>query len=152
MIFTILPIVWGIVSIYEGYFFPNMKRKNRMILAAFLSIWGSLCAGPSKLLKFPDWLGIVIFSQVLHGMIDPFLLISALPEMVESATEKFPQSKQNDINDISSGLFNMFLGIGQIIGPIISSTLTKAYGFKTGCDAIAVISFVFGIVYFMCTR
>ena len=152
MIFSILPIVWGIASIYEGFFFPNLKRKNRMILAAFLSVWGSLCAGPSKLIKLPDWLGIIIFSQVLHGLIDPFLLIPALPEMIDSASEKFPQSNINDINDVSSGLFNMFLGIGQICGPIISSSITKNFGFKTSCDTVAVISFIFGIIYFMFTR
>ena len=115
-----MPITWGITSIYEGYFFPSFHRKNRMIIAAFLSIWASLCVGPSKLLKFPEWISIIIFSQVLHGMFDPFLLIPALPEMIDSAEQKFPLAKKNDINDVSAGLFNMFLGLGQICGPIIS--------------------------------
>ena len=151
-VFTILPLVWGFVSYYETSIFPSMQRKNKMILAALLGISGSLCRGPSKILNFPDILPIIIFSQVLNGMFIPFLIIPALPEMIDSAKNKYPMSSTNDINDISAGLFNMFLGIGQICGPVYSSTMAYKFGYRTCCDSVAYVSLGFGIMYFLCTR
>jgi len=41
-------------------------------------------------------------------------LIPSLPEMIESIIELeiYPESAEFEINNISSGIFNMFLGIG----------------------------------------
>ncbi len=49
--------------------------------------------------------------QALHGIVDPFLLVPSLPEMLESVIEKYPD-QENTINDLSSAIFNTFLGIG----------------------------------------
>jgi len=52
------------------------------------------------------------FGQVLRGLIDPFILVPSLPEMIETVLPLYPESCESQINDISSGLFNMFLGLG----------------------------------------
>ena len=41
----------------------------------------------------------------------PFVLVPALPEMIEVALKTYPNSVGR-INDVSSGIFNMFLGLG----------------------------------------
>jgi hypothetical protein len=56
-------------------------------------------------------------------------MIPALSEMIDVALLLYPESSEIKINDISSGLFNMFIGIGQIIGPIYGSYMNKEYGF-----------------------
>ena len=47
----------------------------------------------------------------MHGLVDPFVLIPSLPEMIDAAIAKYPDYEYK-INDLSSGVFNAFLGIG----------------------------------------
>ena len=123
-----------------------------MIIASFLSSLGSFTIGPSKLLHFPDSLFLILLSQVLHGLIDPIMMIPSFPELIECAQKSYPRVRKDHLNDISSGLFNMFLGLGQILGPVISTTITKHYGFKECGDLIALISIYFGFVYYTATK
>jgi hypothetical protein len=81
------------------------------------------------LFSFPNTVYVLALGQILRGIFDPFMMIPALPEMIDVALPMYPKSSSIQINDISSGLFNMFIGIGQIIGPIYGSFVTKAYGF-----------------------
>ena len=48
----------------------------------------------------------------MHGIVDPFILVPSLPEMIESVLPLYPADCEGQINDLSSGIFNMFLGIG----------------------------------------
>lgn len=54
------------------------------------------------------------------------------------------------VNDLSSALFNSFLGIGQIAGPIFGSSMVHLTSFRTCCDWVAIISLVFSLLYYMC--
>lgn len=60
---------------------------------------------------------------MLHGLVDPFVLIPSLPEMIEAAVQKYPDHEYK-INDLSAGVFNCFLGIGQVTGPLYGSFMT----------------------------
>lgn len=42
----------------------------------------------------------------------------------------------------------MFLGIGQVSGPIFGSLITDMYGFRVCCDFVAIISLLYGLIYF----
>ena len=48
--------------------------------------------------------------------------IPALPEMAESASERFP-GQEKEVNSMSAGLFQSFLGIGFLIAPMYGSIL-----------------------------
>jgi hypothetical protein len=48
----------------------------------------------------------------MKGLIEPFILIPCLPEMLESVLVEYPIDCENQINDLISGMFNMFLGFG----------------------------------------
>ena len=80
-----------------------------------------MCVGPSSIFGFPDNIYMLAVGQVLRGLIDPFILVPSLPEMIETVIPLYPESCESQINDISSGLFNMFLGLGQIIGPLFGA-------------------------------
>lgn len=67
--------------------------------------------------------------------------------MVETAITLYP-GQERMVNDLSSGIFNSFLGIGQVIAPAYGSFLTEAVGFRMTCDIVAIILFVFAILYF----
>ena len=49
---------------------------------------------------------------------------------------------------MSSGIFNGVLGIGMICGPLFGSYITELYGFRVQCDCVALISLLFGLIYF----
>jgi len=54
----------------------------------------------------------------------------SLPEMIDSIQPFYNTNMTTKINDMSSGLFNMFSGMGQICGPLYSAFMTKHFGFK----------------------
>ena len=83
-----------------------------MIIASLLSFVSNLCVGPSELFGMPDSIVIMIIGQALRGMIDPFTLVPCLPEMIECVLPFYPASAEMEINNIASGMFNMFLGLG----------------------------------------
>lgn len=66
---------------------------------------------------------MAMVGQMSHGIVDPYILVPSLPEMVESVIPLYP-GQEETINDLSSGLFNMFLGIGQVIGPLFGALVT----------------------------
>ena len=55
-------------------------------------------------------------------------MVTSLPEMIASSLEHYP-SQEERVNDLSSGLFNMFLGIGLVAGPLYGAFVTQYFGF-----------------------
>lgn len=106
--------------------------------------------GPSVLVCLPNSLFLMGVGQALVGIFTATMLIPGLPEMIESIKPKFPRSQERQVNDYSSGIFNSFLGIGQMLAPMYGSTVTEAVGFRKTADIVAIICFVFGIIYFLC--
>ena len=53
------------------------------------------------------------------------------------------------MNDLSSGLYNGFLGFGQVVAPGYGAFVTEAVGFRLTADIVAVICFVFAALYFV---
>ena len=85
----------------------------------------------------------------LHGAIN---LVFVLPEMIEAGTEVYPdENLKAEVNDVSAGIFNMFLGIGQICGPIYCSTVKAYWGFRLTADSLALMCPVFALIYFLAT-
>ena len=102
--------------------------------------------GPSEMLNFSNSLLLMGIGQALVGIFTAFMMIPGLPEMVESTIPLYP-GQERDVNDISSGLYNAFLGFGQVIAPAYGSFVTEAVGFRWTSDIVAIICFVFALVY-----
>ena len=125
----ILPMIY-IPSCLIAFRVPNGVHKRLiLILACAASFFANLCVGPSQILNLPQTVWMMVIGELLHGLVDPFLLIPALPEMIASVTPHFPKESTGQINDKACGLFNMFLGIGQVAGPIYGSLVTANIGF-----------------------
>ena len=76
------------------------------------------------------------------------MMIPGLPEMVESTLDLYP-GQERDVNNLSSGIYNSFLGFGQVIAPIYGSFVTEAVGFRMASDIVALICLFFGVAYFV---
>lgn len=107
----------------------------------------NLLAGPSYLFNFQNSLITMGFGQIFLGIVTPFILVPSLPEMIESVIHQHPE-KEFLVNDLSSGIFNCFLGIGQIIAPLYGSLMTEYYGFRLTADILALMMLSYSILYF----
>lgn len=126
----------------------GVEKRALMILAGFFLFFVNLLLGPSKIFNFPDNIYLIITALALRGILDPFTLIPSLPEMIESVIKEYPPESELRINDLSSGIFNMFLGIGQILGPLYGSYMTETHGYRYTCDVVSVICLTFSMVYY----
>ena len=82
-----------------------------MILAGLFSAFSFLFVGPSQMFGFSDSLLLMGIGQGLVGVFIPYLLIPGLPEMVDCSLPLYP-GEEREVNDLSSGVFAAFLGIG----------------------------------------
>jgi len=57
-------------------------------------------------------------------------MVPVIPEMITAASGYYP-GRIIEVTDISAGVFNSGLGIGQVLGPIFGSYITKATNFRT---------------------
>ena len=119
-----------------------------MMMAVFANFFCHIFIGPSEFLGFPDRLWIMIIGQVLIGIANPFLMVPTLPEMIDSVMHKFPD-QDSQVTYISSGVFNSFLGFGQVIGPIYGSYVTANFDFRISCDMVAMFCLCYSFIYFM---
>lgn len=147
--FIVMPIFYIPTSVYVQKVPSGIQKRAILITAAFLSFFSNLFVGPSKVFQIPNNIWMLSLGQILRGCIDPFILVPSLPEMIETALPLYPAYCESQINDISSGLFNMFLGLGQILGPLFGAQMTENYGFQTCCDYVAIICLVFALLYYV---
>ena len=90
MFFMVMPIFYIPTSILVQSVPNGVEKRAILILAAFASFFVNLCCGPSYLFNFPDELWIMVLGQAAHGVVDPFILVPSLPEMIESVLPLHP--------------------------------------------------------------
>ena len=66
--------------------------------------------------------------------------------MINDAVEGYPKQK-NEVTDMSSGIFNSMLGIGQMLGPIYGSNITNVFNFRIWADSVGLVNVIYGIVF-----
>ena len=104
--------------------------------------------GPSQLFAFPDSLILMGMGQAFAGIFTAFMMIPGLPEMVESTIPLYP-GQERKVNDLSSGLFNSFLGFGQVIAPGYGAFMVEAFGFRVTSDVVGLLCVFFAFLYFV---
>ena len=78
--------------------------------------------GPSLLFNMPDSLLFMAIGQVIGGYAVANMIIPCLSEAIANAMERYPEHEQ-EVNDLSSGLYNSALGISYLIAPLYGSTV-----------------------------
>jgi MFS family permease len=146
MFFSIQPISYIILSFTISYFTGKYANRGIIMLGALFASFSMLFVGPSN--HFPDELYLMGIGQLLIGGFGLFLMVPVIPEMISAGTEYYP-NKIIELTDISAGVFNSCLGIGQVIGPIFGSYVTQATNFRTCSDIVGYILFTYSVVYFL---
>ena len=123
-----------LLSLYLKY----IGRRGVIFLAFILLVISGFFIGTSPLLRLKDTPNYIITGLCLVGFASSAITIPVLPEMLDQIVLKYPNLKDNvELNDACAGYFNGCLGIGEAIGPIISSVLVASMGFRTACDVLA---------------
>ena len=127
--FLILPIFSFFSCLFVHRVSKVFETRSIMKYSIIVISIGNLLVGPSKRFRLPDELWVMGIGQVVHGIIDPFIYVLTLPEMINSVSLRYPADQQGKLNDVSCGLIQMFNGVGQTLGPIYGSLVTKYFGF-----------------------
>jgi len=60
----------------------------------------------------------------LLGFSSAMVVIPIFPEMLHAIELKFPEIVGDELNNVSAGYFNSFLGVGEALGPVAASLLS----------------------------
>ena len=148
LFFAIWPVFYIPASVMVQYMPRWVDRRVTIILSAFFSGVAFIFVGPSEMFSMPDSLVLMGIGQALVGIFTAFMMIPGLPEMVESMIPLYP-GQERAVNDLSAGLYNAFLGFGQVVAPGYGAFMTEAVGFRWTSDVVAIICFFFALVYFI---
>ena len=134
-----LPCLSGLVS-----------RRCIIFVACALLVLGVFLVGSSPLLKMRDTPKTIFSGLMVLGIAGSAISIPVLPEMLDSITQVYPGLRNSqEVNDVTAGFFNGFLGIGETAGPLLASVLVPSMGFRSACDGLALTLLVYTLLFFI---
>lgn len=148
LLFFILGI--GYAGACNGVYITLQHLSFRRCFFVFF-IFNGLCTlmyGPTQILPFPNSLLLVGFFMFLGGVTSAHTIIPTLPEIIEAGRNELNYPAEV-LNDLSSGLFNMFFAFGEIFGPLIGNHLYVEQGMTKTCEIIGIGVITFSIIYFL---
>ena len=127
------------------------KRLVIIIGIVFMSI-GMAFVGTSKTMGLENNPAMIMLGLMIIGCSAGMISIPVLPEMLE-AIELNPNLRYNpeELENYISGIFVICTGLGEAIGPTLSSVLNTAYGFRIAQDIFAMGCLGYAIIYFLST-
>ena len=135
------------------YLFTERLPKRAVILIGIiLMAIGMFFVGTSKSIGLENNPAMIIMGLMIIGASAGMISIPVLPEMLESIEDRQDlKYDAEELNNFISGLFVTSTGLGEFIGPLLSSILNDAYGFREAQDTYANIILIFAILYFLST-
>lgn len=132
------------------YLFTERLPKRAVILIGIvLMSIGMFFVGTSKFLGLENNPAMIIIGLMIIGASAGMISIPVLPEMLEAIKEKSDRNFNiEELNNYISAIFMTCSGLGEFIGPVLSSFLNKKYGFREAMDIYANIILVVALVYF----
>ena len=125
------------------------NKASLMISSIFLGVI-TMTYSSSYVLHLPKNTYIIISGLFLGGLINAYLIIPTMDEMLKDSQERLNLDEDNkELNDAWSGLFNMSYSAGEILGPLIGNLLFTFTNFSITCDIIGCLLILFGFVYFV---
>jgi len=125
-------------------------KRAVIIFGCLLTSIGMFCVGTSKSLGLENNPELILAGMTVLGGAAAVMSIPVLPEMME-AVEKYSTMKYNtdELDNYIAAVFTISNGVGEAIGPVLSSHLNEAYGFREAQDYYAFGVLSFAIVYFI---
>ena len=150
--FCIPSILYASIAPFMYLLTSRMPKRFVIQLGITLMGFGMFFVGTSKLMGFENDADFVLAGLCMIGVAAGMIAIPVLPEMLESIEEKEELGYDPDkMTDVISSLFVTSTGVGEAIGPIVSSLLIDAYGYTEAQDIYAVFLLSFAALYLLIT-
>lgn len=124
--------------------------KRMVILIGFMLMsCGMALVGQSNVLGLDADADFVLLGLVCIGIAAAMVAIPVMPECLEAIEEAHNLNFDPDeVNNEVAGIFVTATGVGEAIGPIVSSMLNHHYGFTIAQDYMASFLLCYLLIYF----
>jgi len=106
----------------------------------------------SKTSSLPKELKMIYSGLAIMGFFQPFVYLPMIPEFFIHLEAHFTQFSKEQLSDISSALFNVFLSSGSFVGPLFGGTITHIIGFRAQVFLISGILLCYCVFYYITTK
>ena len=134
-IFSISSITYTISCPLVGLLASRKRMGPRpvIVIGLLLQLLGFILIGPSPLLRLERvGIGQLVVSLIFFGLGESMSMTPVMDDMLHSC-----DNSEAAVNSLSSVLAASF-SLGQMVGPILGSTLTSRYTFPWACTAMSV--------------
>ena len=148
--FAIPGVIYAALSPLMYLFTQKLPKRAVIMIGIILMSVGMFFVGTSKTLSLENSPTMIILGLMIIGLAAGMISIPVLPEMLEAIEEKKDRNYDMEaLNDYISAIFVTSTGLGEFIGPTLSSVLNDKYGFREAQDIYANIVLIFALLYFM---
>ena len=149
--FAIPGIIYAALSPLMYLMTERMPKRAVIIIGIILMSVGMFCVGTSKYFGLENNPGMIMLGLMIIGVAAGMISIPVLPEMLEAIELREDiRYDPEELENYISGVFVICTGLGEAIGPTLSSSLNEAYGFRVAQDIFAAGCLLYAIVYFFC--
>lgn len=147
--FAVPGIIYAALSPLMYLFTERLPKRAVILIGIVLMSIGMFFVGTSKSLGLENNPAMIILGLMIIGAAAGMISIPVLPEMLEAIEERNDRNYNvEELNNYISGIFVTCTGLGEFIGPVLSSFLNEKYGFREAQDIYANIIMVFALIYF----
>ena len=129
--FAVPGIIYAAISPLMYLFTERLPKRAVILIGIMMMSLGMFFVGTSKSIGLENNPALILLGLMIIGASAGMISIPVLPEMLEAIDEK-DDKKYNleELNNFISGIFVTCTGLGEFIGPVLSSFLNERYGFR----------------------
>lgn len=129
----------------------NASKPKQMLLGNFIMVFALIFIGPCPFI-LPEKLVFIGIGLMLVGFAGGFIygkkyLVPSMPHMLEVARSDYGYENDHRLNDAASGITNISLCTGEILGPIVSAVLDTFLGYSMAATVVAIVTLVHALNY-----
>ena len=129
--FAVPGIIYAAISPLMYLFTERLPKRAVILIGIMMMSLGMFFVGTSKSIGLENNPALILLGLMIIGASAGMISIPVLPEMLEAIDER-DDKKYNleELNNFISGIFVTCTGLGEFIGPVLSSFLNERYGFR----------------------
>jgi MFS family permease len=131
---------------------PRYIQKSRiMAFGNFLQFLGFFLLGTAAVI-LKSSLSLIALGLFCIGFAGGFIYVPSVPNILDIAKDDYEYQNDERLNNAISGITTMSISIGEVLGPIFSSTLYQAIGYNYAAATVSVGILSQGFVYLYYTQ
>ena len=124
-------IIYAAISPLMYLFTERLPKRAVILIGIMMMSTGMFFVGTSKSLGLENNPALILLGLMIIGAAAGMISIPVLPEMLEAIDERGDKKfNLEELNNFISGIFVTCTGLGEFIGPVLSSFLNERYGFR----------------------